>query len=252
MSLRNDKKAIYKLLEEYKQKYYDIPTLDSVQYISGEITAYAKFSTEDLYNKKYILYIHPNLFSIGDKDIKEKLPKQVLFHEFTHIYDSKLLLNQDLLSFKKIMYCYSEIHAREIETRELILTQNPPYNLNKEVIGVDGKMTLEENIDYSIGELCNQFMPINKIITPETNIYDYRELYAIVGKLRALNYFQIDYDFNLIDTIVNPFKNIIKEIIKYGLNLDIDNANTFKELQDKLINAIDHEIQHHNEIYELI
>lgn len=252
MSLRNDKKEIYKLFEEYNQIYYNIPQLDSIQYISGEIDAYAKFRAEDLYNQKYILYIHPHLFSIGDKSEREKLPRQVLFHEFTHIYDSKLLLNQDLLSFKKIMYSYSEIHAREIEARELILTQNPPYNLSNPVVGIDGKMTLEENIDYSIGELCNQFMPIDEIITSETDIYDYRELYAIVGKLRALKYFHIDYDFNFINMIINPFRDIINKIIEYGLILNIDNADIFKDLQDKLIDTIDSEIQRHNEIYELI
>nr|WP_297940174.1 hypothetical protein [uncultured Lachnoclostridium sp.] len=252
MSLRNDKKVIYELLEEYKQKYYDIPSLNSVEYITGEIDAYAEFRAEDLYNQKYILYIHPDLFSMGNKEMRDKLPKQIIFHEFTHIYDSLSLLNYDLLSFKKIMCSYSEIHAREIENRELILTQKPPYNLYKTVVGVKGRKTLEEYVDKSIGELCNQFMPINKIITPETNIYDYRELYAIVGKLRALRYSNIEYDHTFINMITKPFIDIINEIIKYGFDLNVKDANIFMELQDKLIDSINAEKEHHNKIYRLL
>lgn len=252
MSLRNDKKAIYKLLEEYKQLYYDIPSLDSVEYITGEIDAYAQFNAEELYNQKYILYIHPDLFSMGNKDMKNKMPRQILFHEFTHIYDSLLLLNYELLSFKKIMCSYSEIHAREIENRELILTQNPPYSLNKIAVGMKGNKTLEEYVDRSIGELCEQFMPSDEIITSKTDIYDYRELYSVIGKLRALNYFNINYDYSLINMITNSFLNIINEIIQYGLNLNIEDAKIFMELQDKLIDSINLEKEHNNKIYKLL
>lgn len=252
MSLRNDKKIIYKLIEEYKQLYYDIPSLDSVEYITGEIDAYAQFNTEELYNRKYILYIHPDLFSIGNKDMRNKMPRQILFHEFTHIYDSLLLLNYDLLSFKKIMCSYSEIHSSEIENRELILTQNAPYSLDKVVVGMKGNKTLKEYIDRAIGELCEQFMPSGELITPETDVYDYRELYSVLGKLRALNYFNIDYDYSLINIITNSFLNIINEIIKYGLNLNIEDAKIFMELQDKLIDSINSEKEHNNKIYKLL
>lgn len=83
MNSQYDKKIIYKLYKEYNRIYHQIPCLDNIQYIQGVPDAYAQFNSYDLYNKKYILYINPNLCSLNTSTIRRKL-----FHEFTHIYDS--------------------------------------------------------------------------------------------------------------------------------------------------------------------
>ena len=95
-------------------------------------------------------------------------------------------------------------------------------------------------------------MPSGEIITSETDIYDYQELYSVIGKLRTLHYFNINYDYSLINIITKPFLNTINEIIKYGLNLNIEDAKIFMELQDKLIDSINSEKEHNNKIYRLL
>lgn len=52
-----------------------------------------------------------------------------------------------------------------------------------------GNKTLKEYIDRAIGELYEQFMPSGELITPETDVYDYRELYSVLGKLRSIKLF---------------------------------------------------------------
>lgn len=237
---------VYELLEQYNKECYPTPKIDDIKFVHDN-NSWGELDISNLYNHKYVLELYPGMFMLNKYFVN-----QIMYHEFTHIYDSTKFQHLDLASFNDIMQIYSEIHSSEIENRELILTQNAPYSLDKVVVGMKGNKTLKEYIDRAIGELCEQFMPSGELITPETDVYDYRELYSVLGKLRALNYFNIDYDYSLINIITNPFLNIINEIIKYGLNLNIEDAKIFMELQDKLIDSINSEKEHNNKIYKLL
>lgn len=236
MSLRNDKKIIYKLFEKYKQKYHQIPSLDSIRYTPNNCDALAQLNTYDLYSKKYILYIHPNLCSPFDYD---KI-KQVAFHEFTHIYDSIQLLDKDINSFKQLMKTYSEINATEIETRELILTQDKPYSLNKIVKGNIGDLsdiinpTLDSYIEISATIFTNNLIIHDKNIQTS----DIIELYYLIGKIKALRYFKLDFNLNVLNALDDTLYDVIYHIINYCISNQTYDLNVLIQLYNQLICTI--------------
>ena len=237
MNLQYDKKIIYKLYKEYNRIYHQIPRLDDIQYIQGVPDAYAQFNSYDLYNKKYILYINPNLCSLSKNTIRQKL-----FHEFTHIYDSVFLLNQDIESFKQLMKIYSEINASETEMAELILTQHKPYSLNK-IISCDlndfEELTLEEYVTLSAIQLINEFKIIDiKSDLENDDLLDCVELYYFIGELKALKNFGLTCNIDILNSIDKPFYDIIHKIIEYCMSHELNDLNKLKQLHNEFINVI--------------
>lgn len=104
---------VRQIREQYQKRYdISIPQIQKI-IIQKNDNIWAKFQANDLYNKKYKLYINTNLLKMNKKFIK-----QILFHEFTHLRDSALFLNRDIEEYKNIMSSYSEFHASECEMIE--------------------------------------------------------------------------------------------------------------------------------------
>lgn len=106
----SDIKDIY---QKYQRKFPDIvyPELDEKNYIVSKRNSYFfRLLATDLYKGNVILYIDKSVFELEDSEIES-----ILFHEFTHIYDSvKFRDTKSITDFKEIMSSYSEIHAQHI------------------------------------------------------------------------------------------------------------------------------------------
>jgi len=104
---------------QYRQfmNHNQLPTIQYMIHSQDEenLTYWGKFISEDLYNKIYTLHISDKLLT------KEILfQESILFHEFTHLYDSLFLLNYPIDDFKTVMKYYSEYHAEKIKLMKLL------------------------------------------------------------------------------------------------------------------------------------
>ena len=118
MNKRKIKKLTYKYFEQYNIEYFSIPQIDDID-IFNNSESFGQFDIDTMYKRQYILKVDSTLF-----DEKESFIKQILFHEFTHMYDSLKFLDYDKETFKKLMNIYSEIHATEIEMNVILSTKN--------------------------------------------------------------------------------------------------------------------------------
>ena len=110
---------IQELYKKYQFRYsISLPEIQKIVY-RNNTNVWAYFKTEDLYNKRYILYVDSKLL----KNRKQFI-KQLLYHEFTHLADSMLFVDRTLKEFKYIMPSYSEFHASKREMIERIEQTN--------------------------------------------------------------------------------------------------------------------------------
>ena len=182
----------------------------------------------DLYNKRYILYVN-NYINSQPKELVE----QIIFHEFTHVYDSLIFIKYEVTDFKKLMNIYSETHASEIMMDKLIKTQKvKPYSLN-------GLVTY--NICLPLESFMNQTYDFLKqeFIFNKTNIlqcgYNYKKFYYYVGYIISLHKNNINYMYNFDDIdkdLADLFYIIIKSFLShnYDVNSLIQYEDSLKEL----------------------
>ncbi len=82
---------IEKIRNEYIKKYYSIPIIQKCIEITNvndmEFAGY--FNANELYKKEYNFYVNSQITEESDYN------KTVLFHEFTHVYDSTQLLDYE-------------------------------------------------------------------------------------------------------------------------------------------------------------
>lgn len=114
-----NKEYIENLFKEYNNNYFKIPEIQQYIEIQDNYVA-GKFNSVDLYNQIYTLEISNNL---NESDGS----KAILFHEFTHVYDSLQFLKYPFEDYKKLMYVYSEVHASEVEMDVYLKISNFHY-----------------------------------------------------------------------------------------------------------------------------
>lgn len=242
MNLRKIKKTIYKYWTEYNSEYFKIPQIDNIELVN--LGSWGHFDSDVTFNRQYILKVDPELF-----DQNENFIKQILYHEFTHMYDSTIFYGYDKNSFKKIMQIYSEVHASEIQMDILLSTQNVPYNLDKSVIH-RGELTLRSYMDQTLKHIIDEFTPPSGKITQSNLKFDFKELYYFIGNLLSLKKNGIQYNFEYTD-IPTEFIVIFEKITAYFLNNTEYNHDLLLSLQENLSNTIkDYIATHNNSIAE--
>lgn len=187
MDERKMEQIIYNYLEQYNQEYFQTPQIDSIKFENGN---WGHFDVLKTYYGQYNLEVNPKLF-----DENESFIKSVLYHEFTHMYDSTKFLSFDEESYKDVMQIYSEIHATEIETNVIISTQNKPYSLDKNVVWKQ-IIPLIIYMQVRLKILNNEFMLPNEIIDASNYKFDPKVLYYYIGSLLSLKKHNIKYTYD--------------------------------------------------------
>lgn len=237
MNIRKIKKTIYEYLEKYNSEYYVTPKINSIELVN--IGAWGHFDTKKMFDKQYDLKIDTELFDQNDKFIQ-----QILYHEFTHMYDSTIFIEYDADLFKDIMEIYSEIHASEIQMNTILLTQSRPYDLSKTVIH-RGELTLQSFMDQTLKHVITEFTSPSGKITPSNLGFDFKELYYFIGYLLSLKKNGINYIYEYKD-IAPEFINIFKKITDYILNNTEYDYNILLKLQNEFSSTIKEHIASHN------
>lgn len=110
---------IFSLYLEYQKEYprNDYPELstDNLVYVH-DVDFWFQFNSSKLYDDQYELQVNMEAFALNDTYLRS-----ILYHEFTHIYDSLTFKNRPMDEYEKIMSHYSEIHASYIEMRKKVM-----------------------------------------------------------------------------------------------------------------------------------
>lgn len=189
------KYIISKIYNSYISDYkvFNPPKISKYSFVHTD-EFWAKFLAEDLYNKKYIFYLNTDLFECNNTYIKE-----VLYHEFTHLVDSIAYINYEFIDFKKKMYCYSEIHASEIEMYQILDTiKEKDISLDTLVLHI-GEITIKSFMDQTLKMVTNSFDVMTKAQSTKQFDYDLRHLSYFLGFIRSLYKHGLNYDFNPFD-----------------------------------------------------
>lgn len=223
---------IEQLYKKYQSRYnISLPKIKNIRY-TNNVTYWAEFNSNDLYNKKYTLYINKALLITNKKFIE-----QVLYHEFTHLTDSLKFLDKSIDEFKNIMISYSEFHAskREMIGRlEYVETNN--ITLNTEIIHA-GVLTIESFMKQSFNLMKKDLVRMSNN-TFENFYYDTNYIYYFYGFVKALQKFNLDYETNIFD-LPTTFILQIKEIENILLDdvINIDNlCKAHLKLEDSIKN----------------
>lgn len=219
------KETIELLRTKYTLLIQDLPKIESIEE-STDPSCIAQFLTEDLYNKKYILYINPN---IEQECLQFK--ENILFHEFTHMADSIKYSDLSLKDFRDFMFIYSEVHASEIQMDRMLETQKrKPYSLDKRVVH-GGYIQLKNWMDQTLNHVVKEFtLPETSI--PQSTSYDLRELFYFIGYLKSLEKHNIayTYDYSQIPHLKDAFGKITNLLLNEESNPDIIILH-YKELE---------------------
>ena len=177
---------IQQIYNSYKQKYgMSLPEINNIKYIE-RAGFWARFQAEDLYNKRYILYVNQELIQTNKKFVK-----QVLYHEFTHLADSIRYLQEPFEKFRNVMSTYSEFNSSRIEMIERIeQVQNEPIDLKSEIIHV-GILTIESFIEQSFELMKKDLKKMSD--NTEDFWYNISHIYYYYGYIKALESFGIEY-----------------------------------------------------------
>ena len=183
---------IHQIYKKYQEVYNVLlPKITKIIFTSNN-RYWAQFLTEDLYNKKYILYVDNDTMSKNKKFIK-----QILFHEFTHLCDSLQFLDKPLKEFKNIMYSYSEFHASKREMIErLKQIENDNITLHTEIVHV-GKLTIESFIQQSVKNAIKDLNNMSQNNNINNFFFDTSSMYYLYGYLNALKSININYEIDI-------------------------------------------------------
>ncbi len=209
---------VYELLEQYNKECYPTPKIDDIKFVHDN-NSWGELDISNLYNHKYVLELYPGMFMLNKYFVN-----QIMYHEFTHIYDSTKFQHLDLASFNDIMQIYSEIHASEIETNLILRTQTPPHNLDDIVIR-ELKLPLRRYMNSRLNEVKNQYACMPGIVTKNNTKYNYKHLYYFLGAVLSLKRHGINYEYDF-SHLLYKFGKLFNNIADYILNDDIyDNYN---------------------------
>lgn len=192
---------IEKIRDEYIEKYYDIPKIQKYLEITNinDIGIAGYFNADELYKMEYNFYVNSKITEESDYN------KAVLFHEFTHVYDSTQLLNYKYDKYRHIMQSYSEIHAAEIEMEILVAIE---------------KFPIEFLMNQHLNDLVCEFtLPDGPFRKGCSTGFNYRLLYYLIGYIKALKHNGIGCEYSF-KRIPDPFREQFEEISKYYLDND--------------------------------
>lgn len=234
--MKNLKLYTEMLWVKYNECVCKIPQIQSIKLIKNK-NIWAQFLADDLYNKRYILYLDEDLSKQQDEFIE-----QIVFHELTHLSDSLKFLKHNKKDFVSLMNIYSEIHASEIQMDRMLITQNTSnYSLDRNIIH-NKITTLKAFMERALMHLNNEFHITNDIYFTASNIkFDLKEFYYFVGYLTSINRHGISFEYNLLG-VHTIFRNKFKEIINNFSNGQYDEGALLKyenELENLILNAID-------------
>lgn len=226
---------------KYNKFINKIPQIESVKE-SSENISWAYFKSDDIYSQKYILYVDPKLEETYDEFIE-----QILFHEFTHIYDSLKFKGINKENFNELMNIYSEIHASQIQMDRMLLTQSTkPYSLDKQIT-CEKKVILKSYMEHSLYKLEQEFATPQEKITPENLKYSQKQLFYFIGNLSSLKNNGIEFNYSYLN-MDEKFTPLFYEITNYVLNEDID-AKTIIQYSQQLTALIKDTIKFYNKKY---
>lgn len=226
---QNSKMLINQVFIKYQKEYnLQLPKIEKIVIIKTD-DFWARFLSEDLYKRKYILYISSDLF-----DFNNKFVSQILYHEFTHLTDSLNFLHLDKQDFETIMISYSEFNAASIEmSKRINQIESNDISLQSEIIYGDGILTVESFMAQSFDKVVQDFELMSNNKNSKNLYYDTNHMYYFIGYKSALEKYNLIYHENIpsIDdsfiTIYQSINNCLKngidnyyEIIKYQNNFE--------------------------------
>lgn len=226
---------INKTYLEY-QKKFDImlPKINNV-ILSHNSNFWARFLANELYERKYDLYIDNDLLEQDEIFIKP-----VLFHEFTHVADSMEFINMDLKTYKAYMNSYSEFHAAKIEMKERIEQAIPDrknfsLSLQTEIMHTN-RITIKSFMDQTFGFMKSDLLKMSKNSDISNFFFNTNHIYYFFGYYCALKECGITYKYNLYET-APEFIICINNIEKSLVNPSLDKKSV-KEAHLKLEDTI--------------
>ena len=133
---------IFSLYLEYQKEYSrsDYPKLsvDNLIYVH-DVDFFFQFDSSKLYENQYELHVNMEAFTLNDTYLKS-----ILYHEFTHIYDSLMFKNKQIEEYKNIMSYYSEIHSSYIEMKSRIKEISNSIYVQDEKIAIPMDMHIQQ------------------------------------------------------------------------------------------------------------
>lgn len=219
------KETIELLRTKYTLLIQDLPKIESIEE-STDPSCIAQFLSEDLYNRKYILYVNPNI----ERECLQ-FKESILFHEFTHMADSIKYLDLSLKDFRDFIFVYSEVHASEIQMDRMLETQERrPYSLDQQIIH-EGYIRLKSWMDQTLNHVIKEFT-LPETSVPQSNSYDLRDLFYFIGYLKSLQKHNIayTYDYSQIPHLNDAFNKITDLLLSKESNSDIIILH-YKELE---------------------
>lgn len=237
------KEIINLLYKKYVYLVQDLPQINLIKE-SSDLSCEAQFSVDDLYSKKYILYVDPD---IEQECLQFK--ENILFHEFTHMADSIKYSYLSPKDFQDFMFIYSEVHASEIQMNCMLATQeNKPYSLDQQIIH-KGYISLRKWMNQTLDHVAEEFaLPDTGM--PLSSLYDLRDLFYFIGYLKSLqkNNISYNYDYSRIPHLKEAFDEITELmlneqvnptiIISYYRKLESQVKKTLFEHKQMLLNSL--------------
>lgn len=221
------------ITETYKdfQLHHNIqlPMLNEVKFVK-EDSFWARFQSQELYNKKYILYVNEELFQKNNYFIE-----QTLYHEFTHLMDSLKFLSYDSDNFKKVMISYSEFHASEIEMLKRLEQVEGDISLQSEIYHV-GILSIQYFMTQSFEHLLKDLELMSNNSNIKNFYFNTNKLFYFFGYISALKQYKIDYDFNIYK-VPSLFLNVcikLNSMIINNLYSIDDIINLYKKLESDI------------------
>lgn len=207
------KEIINLIYKKYVYLVQDLPQINLIKE-SSDSSCEAQFLVDDLYSKKYILYVDPD---IEQECLQFK--ENILFHEFTHMADSIKYSYLSPKDFQDFMFIYSEVHASEIQMNCMLATQeNKPYSLDQQIIH-KGYISLRKWMNQTLDHVAEEFT-LPETGMPLSSLYDLRDLFYFIGYLKSLqkNNISYNYDYSRIPHLKEAFDEITELMLNEQVN----------------------------------
>ena len=234
------RKLLIKLIEEYNENFGLISNIQDIQLISDDKIG-GCFHADDLYNRKYILYLNENYIQRDTIFLKP-----LLFHELTHLYDSIELSKYDYNKYLYLMQIYSEVHASEIEMN-VMLEDIEDVNVN--TIIPRHNMSIYQYLMYELKMIGNEFILPNGPILKGQLKLEHKTLYYFIGYLRSIKSHQIECEIKYNSKIPSQLLEVMNKITDYYLNNNLVDYEILYSYEDEFICITKEVIKKHCEQY---
>ena len=234
---------IFSLYLEYQKEYprNDYPELstDNLVYVHN-VDFWFQFNSSILYDDQYELQVNMEAFALNDTYLRS-----ILYHEFTHIYDSLTFKNRPMDEYEKIMSHYSEIHASYIEMRKKVMKTSYAIYVQDEKNEILMDVYLQQEYSTFKTTWSNYIEYI-----PETITDKMKRLCYFVGHYKYLKDHYDIPEFKIISPyseeiygIINGYSNGTYNLNKY-FNKIIQKSKDYKNSQclDKLQSILNEDI----------